>query len=98
MPRVAFGLDGLYDLSIAMDTRPFTRSQIFAVIWMAVVVAYLFGGPRNFTVSTEVSFLIVTSTIFALVTLGKRFPMFGLFLLMMITAAFRGGGRGRRRW
>jgi hypothetical protein len=34
--------------------------------------------------------------IFSLVILGKRFPLFGLFLLMMITSLMRRGRR--RRW
>ena len=38
--------------------------------------------------------------IFSLVVLGKRYPMFGYFLIIMIVSAFsRGsGGRYRRRW
>jgi hypothetical protein len=35
--------------------------------------------------------------IFSLVILGKRFPMFGYFLIIMICSAFSRGGY-RRRW
>ena len=42
-----------------MDTRPLTKSQIFSVLWMVLIGFYLFTGPRNFTVSTEISFLLV---------------------------------------
>jgi hypothetical protein len=77
-----------------MDTRPFTKSQIFSFFWMAIVVAYLFAGPRNYgPVPTPIAFLTVGSTVFSLAVLGKRFPMFGLFLLIMITSLMRGGRR-----
>ena len=46
-----------------MDTRPLTKSQIFSVLWMVLIGFYLFTGPRNFTVSTEISFLLVGATI-----------------------------------
>lgn len=49
-----------------MDTRPLTKFQIFAVLWMLLIGFYLFTGPRNFTVSTEISFLLVGLTVFAL--------------------------------
>ena len=65
---------------------------------MAVVVAYLFGGPRGHgPAPTPIAFLIVGATIFSLFTLGKRFPLFGLFLLALLSACMS-GGRGRRRW
>jgi hypothetical protein len=80
-----------------MNTAPFTRSQIFAVLWMVLVGCYLFGGPRNYgPVPTPIAFLTVGATIFSLWTLGKRFPMFGLFLLMLISSLMSGGRR--RRW
>jgi hypothetical protein len=78
-----------------MDTRPFTKSQIFSVIWMAVVVAYLFGGPRPTSVSTPIAYMVVGSTIFSLFTLGKRFPLFGWFLFGLFNGMT---GGGRRRW
>jgi hypothetical protein len=79
-----------------MNTEPLTKSQIFALLWMVLIGFYLFTGPRNFTVSTEISFLLVGATIFSLITLGRRFPMFGLFLLMVIASLMRGAA-GRRR-
>ena len=36
--------------------------------------------------------------IFALIVLGKRYPKFGYFLIIMIATAFHSAGRGRRRW
>ena len=67
---------------------------------MAVVVAYLFGGPRNYgPVPTPVAFLTVGSTVFALIVLGRRFPLFGLFLLGILSSLLSGGrGGGHRRW
>jgi hypothetical protein len=79
-----------------MNTEPFTKSQIFSLLWMAIIVAYLFNGPRGFgPVPVELAWLLVGTTVFALFVLGRRFPMFGLFLLIMITSLF---SRGRRRW
>jgi hypothetical protein len=81
-----------------MNTEPLTKSQIFSLLWMLLIGFYLFTGPRNFTVSTEISFLLVGLTVFALWTLGRRFPMFGLFLLMLISSLMSGGRGRRRRW
>ena len=58
-----------------MNTEPLTKSQIFAVLWMVLIGFYLFTGPRNFTVSTEISFLLVGATALALVT-----PVIGALL------------------
>jgi hypothetical protein len=66
---------------------------------MAVVVAFLFTGPRGgepFPV--QVSFIILALTGFSLVVLGKRFPWFGLFMIMLIGGLLSGlTSRGRRR-
>jgi hypothetical protein len=82
-----------------MDTRPFTKPQIFSVIWMAVVVAYTFGGPRNYgPVPVELSYLLVGTTIFSFVVLGKRFPTFGYITTIIVCgllSGLRGGRRGR---
>jgi hypothetical protein len=40
---------------------------------------------------------VINGAAFSLFVLGKRFPLFGLFLIMMMTSLLRGGGR-RRRW
>jgi hypothetical protein len=81
------------------DFQPLSRSVIFALIWMALVGAYLFNGPRNFTVSTEVSWLIVGATAFSLIALGRRFPLFGYCTIIILCGFFTalvGGRRGRR--
>ena len=72
-----------------------TKSPIFALLWMVPIGFYLFTGPRNFIVSTEISFLLVGATIFSLIVLGRRFPMFGLFLLFVILNLMSGGRRRR---
>jgi MFS superfamily sulfate permease-like transporter len=82
-----------------MDTSPFTKSQIFCLIWMAIIVAYLFGGPRNYgPVPVELSFLLVGATIFSLVVLGRRFPMFGYCTIVIFVGLLSAltGSRGRR--
>jgi hypothetical protein len=90
-------LDDVHHLSIVMNTAPFTRSQIFALLWMTVVIAYLFGGPRNCgPAPTPIAFAVIGATLFSLIVLGKRFPWFGLFLLMLLSELMRGGRR--RRW
>ena len=81
-----------------MDTRPLTKSQIFSVLWMVLIGFYLFTGPRNFTVSTEISFLLVGATIFSLIVLGRRFPMFGYCTIVIFVGLLSAltGSRGRR--
>jgi hypothetical protein len=80
-----------------MDTRPLTKSQIFSVLWM-VLIGFLLTGPRNFTVSTEISFLLVGATIFSLIVLGRRFPMFGYCTIVIFVGLLSAltGSRGRR--
>ena len=43
---------------------------------------------------------LLGATIFSLFVLGKRFPMFGLFLILLIAnlVGSRGGSYYRRRW
>jgi hypothetical protein len=80
-----------------VNFQPLSRSVIFSLIWMALVVAFLFTGPRNtgpFPVS--IAWMVVGATVFSLFTLGKRWPWFGLFLIMLIGGLISGGRR--RRW
>jgi hypothetical protein len=62
------------------------------------ILGYLLLGHMTSDWPEQVRLYMGLAAIFAFIVLGRRYPMFGLFLLMMITAAFRGGGRGRRRW
>jgi hypothetical protein len=80
-----------------MNTEPFTKSQIFSLFWVAIIVAYLFAGPRGFgPVPVPVSLAIISATVFSLIVLGKRFPWFGYFLVVLISSLLSGGRR--RRW
>ena len=72
---------------VATVSRDLTKSVIFSLLWMAIVAAYIFAGPRNYgPVPVAVAWLVVGTTVFSLIVLGKRFPMFGYFLIVMITA------------
>jgi hypothetical protein len=83
--------------SVPVDMQPLTKSVIFALLWMTLVGFYLFNGPRGFgPVPVEVSWLLVGTTIFSLVVLGRRFPLFGWFLLVILSGLMSGGRR--RRW
>ena len=64
------------------------------------ILAYLLLGHVGADWPENVRLWMGFAAIFALVVLGKRFPMFGYFLIIMICSTlFRGGGgRYRRRW
>jgi hypothetical protein len=83
-----------------VDMQPLTKSQIFSLLWMTLIVAYLFAGPRGYgPVPVELSYLLVGTTIFSLIVLGKRFPLFGYFTIIIFCGLFSalvGGRRGRR--
>jgi hypothetical protein len=67
---------------------------------MALIVAYLFNGPRNYgPVPVELAWLLIGLTIFAFIVLGRRFPLFGYFTIIILCGLFTalvGGRRGRR--
>jgi hypothetical protein len=70
----------------------------FSILWLVGLVYYFVTAPRGMTpFPVAVGWAIILATIFSLWTLGRRFPMFGLFLLMVISGLMS-GGRGRRRW
>jgi hypothetical protein len=61
------------------------------------IVAYLFGGPPNYgPVPVELAWLLVGTTIFSFVVLGKRFPTFG-YCTIIIVCGLLSGLRGGRR-
>jgi hypothetical protein len=91
MPLVAFGFERLHFMPVM------TRVE-FSILWLVGLVYYFVTAPRGMApFPVAVAWVIIGATIFALRTLGRRFPMFGLFLLMVIASLMR-GGRGRRRW
>lgn len=60
--------------------------------WLGIL-GYLMLGHMINDWPEQVRLYMGLAGIFSLIVLGKRYPMFGLFLLMMISAAFRGGRR-----
>jgi hypothetical protein len=69
----------------------------FASLWLVGLVYYFITSPAGMTpFPVAAGWIIIGTTIFSLIVLGKRFPMFGLFLVIMITSLMRGGRR--RRW
>jgi hypothetical protein len=69
----------------------------FALVWLAFLGLYIFTLPPNIgQLPKSVSLLMVCATIYALVILGKRFPWFGYFLIVLISSLLSGGRR--RRW
>jgi hypothetical protein len=70
----------------------------FSLLWLVGLVYYFVTSPAGMTpLPVAAGWIILGTTIVSLIVLGKRFPMFGLFLLMMISSLMS-GGRGRRRW
>ena len=67
------------------------------MLWLVLVIAFLFTGLRGEPLPAPVVVFGVGATLYALISLGRRFPWFGLFLAMLL-ANLVGGGRGRRRW
>jgi hypothetical protein len=81
---------GLHDVPVM------TRVE-FSLLWLVGLVSYFVTAPAGMTpFPVAVGWVIISVTLFALITLGKRFPLFGLFLLMLISGLMRGGRR--RRW
>ena len=61
------------------------------------ILGYLLLGHTINDWPEQVRLYMGLAAIFSLVVLGIRFPMFGLFLIMVI-GSLLSGGRGRRRW
>jgi hypothetical protein len=88
-------LVGLVTLVILKERGRITVVTASAA-WLGFLAYFLLSAPKDmgpFPVS--VAWFCILTSIFALIVLGKRFPMFGLFLIIMITSAFS-RGRGRR--
>jgi hypothetical protein len=63
------------------------------------ILGYLLLGHMVNDWPEQVRLYMGMAGIFSLIVLGIRYPAFGAFMLMMITAALSGGrGGGRRRW
>ena len=69
----------------------------FSILWLVGLVYYFVTSPAGMTpLPVAAGWIILGTTIVSLIVLGKRFPTFGLFLLMLITSLMSGGRR--RRW
>jgi hypothetical protein len=91
MPKQSEWQRGLHDVPVM------TRVE-FSILWLVGLVYFLFSSPANMTpLPVAAGWVVIAVTLFALIVLGRRFPWFGLFLLMVITSLMS-GGRGRRRW
>ena len=62
------------------------------------ILGYLMLGHIGSEWPETVRLYMGMGAIFALIMLGKRYPKFGYFLVIMIATAFNSAGRGRRRW
>jgi len=94
----------------AWNNRPLSKTEIFSLIWMAVVVLYILTVPPGVGTTPEgIGWVIVATTIFSIVTLSMRYPIIGLIILLFIQGlmGWRGGygyggyistRRRRRRW
>jgi hypothetical protein len=80
---------------VPVDTPPLTRSVTFSALWLVGLVYYFVTAPPLTPFPLWFGWTVILTTIFALIVLGRRFPMFGLFLLIMITSLMRGGRRPR---
>jgi hypothetical protein len=70
----------------------------FSVLWLVGLVYFFISSPAGMTpFPVAAGWVIIGTTLFALVVLGRRFPLFGLFLLMTITS-LTSRGRRRRWW
>ena len=62
------------------------------------ILGYLMLGHIGSDWPETVRLYMGMAAIFSLIVLGKRYPKFGYFLIIMIATAFNSAGRGRRRW
>ena len=77
----------------------------YAGLWLFGVVLYFVTAPANITpMPVQMGWVVILGTIFSLIVLGIRFPMFGFFLVCFIEGlTSRRGGYypyyyRRRRW
>jgi hypothetical protein len=88
MPFVPVGEHGLHDM-------PLTRVE-FSVLWLVGIVYFFISAPAGMTpFPVAAGWVIIGTTVFSLVVLARRFPLFGYFLVGVLSGLMRGG---RRRW
>ena len=68
----------------------------FSILWLVGLVYYFVTAPRDMTpFPVAVGWIIIGTTLFALVVLSRRFPLFGWFMLGLLSGLM---GGGRHRW
>ena len=55
----------------------------FSLLWLVGLVYFFITAPAGMSpFPVAAGWVIIGTTLFSLIVLGKRFPMFGLFLLI----------------
>ena len=69
----------------------------FSILWLVGLVYYFVTAPLGMTpFPVAVGWVIIATTIGSLIVLSRRFPLFGWFMLGLLSGLMRGGRR--RRW
>ena len=97
--RVAFWQDGVSLESVGLhdlhDVPVMTRVE-FSLLWLVGIVYFFISAPAGMTpFPVAAGWVIIGTTLFSLVVLARRFPLFGYFLVGVLSGLMRGG---RRRW
>jgi hypothetical protein len=65
--------------------RPLSKSELFSLVWMAVVLLYIFTAPRGQASFGEgMAWIIAATTLFSVVVLSIRWPLFGFLVISFI--------------
>jgi hypothetical protein len=68
----------------------------FSILWLVGLAYYFVTAPLGMApFPVAVGWVIIGATIFSLVMLSRRFPLFGWFMLGLLSGLMRGR---RRRW
>jgi hypothetical protein len=80
-----------------LHVMPVMTRVEFSILWLVGLLYYFVTAPRDMTpFPVAVGWAIILTTIYALVVLSRRFPLFGFFLVALVAGLMRGGRR--RRW
>jgi hypothetical protein len=89
----------------AWSRRPLSKSEMFSLVWMAVVVLFILTAPRGQASFGEgMAWIIAGTTVFSLVVLSLRWPMLGICIIGFIQGLcgwrsyYYPYYRGYRRW
>jgi hypothetical protein len=90
MPCQSVGLHHVHDVPVM------TRVE-FSALWLFGLVYFFISAPAGMLpFPVAAGWVIIATTIFALAALSRRFPLFGWFMLGLLSGLMRGGRR--RRW